>query len=78
MTKPYQDVAEDARRMRAEMAARGIPEGEDVFYLSQVLAFLLMDTSASCISDHLTPKNRFILRKLRASLELVNKVFKVF
>jgi hypothetical protein len=78
MNKSYQDVAEDARRMRSEMAARGIQEGEDIFYLSQVLAFLLMDTQASRISEHLTPKNRFILRKLRASLELMNKVFKVF
>ncbi len=56
----------------------GLDEGEDIFYLAQILAFLVHDTSVEKISFALkSQRNRFAIRKLQAVLSLLNKVFSI-
>ena len=54
----------------------GLEEGEDIFFLAQTLAFLVHDTSVEKLSILIKlHRHRFALRKLRAVLVLLDKVF---
>lgn len=66
--------AKDLRKFLKE--TQGLEEGEDVFYLAQVLSFLIHDTPVEKLSTALrSQRNRFALRKLKAVMALLDKVF---
>ena len=66
-----------ARKLREHLkVSEGLAPGEDLFFLSQCLAFLVHDTEANLISSGIrVPHNRFAVRKLRAALDMIDKVF---
>jgi len=66
--------AKEIRKYLKEV--HGVEEGHDIFFLAQALAFLIHTTSADKLSVLLKHQgNRFALRKLRACLDLLDKVF---
>lgn len=67
-----------ARELRSLLASKGIPEGEDIFYLAQALAFMVHGTQASLLFSALRQtKHRFALRKLKSVISLIETVSKV-
>ena len=55
---------------------QGIEPDDVVFHLAQCLSFLIQGSDATVLSDRATlSKNRFALRKLRATLRMMEEVF---
>lgn len=56
--------------------SRGLEEGEDILFLAQVLSFMILGTEAEKLSAaRKTQSNRFVWRKLRSALDLLDRVF---
>jgi len=77
MKKTHSATGASARRVRTHLRdAENLQPGEDLFFLAQSLAFLIHDTPANLISSAMKEShNKFALRKLKASLALLDKVF---
>jgi len=75
--KSYIATGAAARRLLQWVReSENVPEGDEVFYVAQCLAFLIHDTSAGSLSKALTlSRNRFAIRKLKAAISLLTSVF---
>lgn len=77
MKQAHQITGTSAKELRNYLRETlALEEGEDIFYLAQVLAFLVHDTPVEKLSSAVrVPRNRFAFRKLKAVLSLLDKVF---
>jgi hypothetical protein len=77
MKQAHQITGNSAKELRKHLRdVYHLEEGEDIFYLAQVLAFLVHDTPVEKLSASVKlQRNRFAIRKLRAVLDLLDKVF---
>jgi len=68
--KAAQDIREHIQQRYAT------PEGEDLLFLADVFVYLVHSTPVDKLSVMLrTQSNRYVLRKLKACLDLLHKVF---